>query len=58
MDNKVVVRIQWWLGNQMFQYAYAYALSKRNWSKILLDISQNELEKMVEKNTVLLYNLW
>lgn len=39
MDNTVVVRIQWWLGNQMFQYAYAYALSKRNWCKFLLDVS-------------------
>ena len=37
--NKIVVRIQWWLWNQMFQYAYAYALSKRNWCKFLLDIS-------------------
>ena len=49
MGNKVVVRIQWWLWNQMFQYAYAYALSKRNWSKFLLDVSTFERYK-VRKN--------
>ena len=47
--NKIVVRIQWWLWNQMFQYAYAYALSKRNWCKFLLDVSTFDWYK-VRKN--------
>ena len=55
MDNTVVVRIQWWLGNQMFQYAYAYALSKRNWCKFLLDVSTFDWYK-VRKNELSLFD--
>ena len=49
MKKKIVVRIQWWLWNQMFQYAYAYALSKRKWCEFLLDISTFDWYK-VRKN--------
>ncbi len=31
------LKLQWWLGNQMFQYALAYTLSKKYDEKIVLD---------------------
>jgi hypothetical protein len=36
------IKIQWWLGNQMFQYALAYALSKKNNENIVFDPSYLE----------------
>lgn len=54
MKDTVIVRIQWWLWNQMFQYAYAYALSKRNWCKFLLDVSTFDWYK-VRKNELSLF---
>ncbi len=33
------IKLQWWLGNQMFEYALAYALSKEKWEPIILDPS-------------------
>ncbi len=32
-----ILKLQWWLGNQMFGYALAYALSKEKGEPILLD---------------------
>lgn len=37
-----IVKLQWWLWNQMFQYAYIRALSMRINSDFLLDISEYE----------------
>ncbi len=31
------IRLQWWLGNQMFEYALAYALSQKHKEDILFD---------------------
>ncbi len=31
------LKLQWWLGNQMFQYALAYCLSKENDERIVFD---------------------
>jgi hypothetical protein len=40
--SEVVVKIFGGLGNQMFQYAYAYAVAKQNGSRLYLDISDFE----------------
>lgn len=34
------IKVQWWLGNQMFQYAFIKALSLRNKKDFSLDISE------------------
>ena len=57
MKDTVIVRIQWWLWNQMFQYAYAYALSRRNWCKFLLDISAFNWYKVRENELSLFKNV-
>jgi len=35
----MIVKIQWWLGNQMFQYALAQYLAQRDWVQSQLDVS-------------------
>jgi len=42
MHNYVIQKIQWWLWNQMFQYAFVKALSLRNNIDFKLDITSYE----------------
>ncbi len=46
----VVVRLMWWLGNQMFQYALGRHLALKNNEKLYLDLSG--LSSSNEKKTV------
>jgi hypothetical protein len=35
----LIIKLSWWLWNQMFQYAYIKALSLRTWKDFFLDVS-------------------
>ena len=54
MNNKCIVRIAEGLGNQLFMYANAYAVSKKLNSKLFIDNKSGYFKK---KNQVRFYEL-
>ncbi len=52
------IKLQWWLGNQMFQYAIAYRLSRDFDEPIILDSYYLESRYMFASWTFRHYELW
>lgn len=57
MNNKKIVKLRGGLGNQLFQYAFAYALAKKFGVEVVFDFSFFEEIKNFENETVREYEL-